>query len=224
MKFCPECGSLLVNLRFCPECGENISKYLDSPKEAPLINENKKTFPSNTPPYATKQSANEPLVSDDAPFEIDYLSFLNEDEHAGNSKLEKDEPESRIEVLLSSCDSPCPQPEEEEDAEEDEEDEELASCLREFLDQLEKSNEELDEKELCEEEDAPEEEEEEENDEDAEDDSRISETMQGLFDSMLALEGDSLKMALDFLQDQIDILKSGDPDALSEIMKEDEES
>ncbi len=221
MKFCPECGSLLVNLRFCPECGENISKYLDSPKEAPLINENKEAFPSNTPPCATKQSTNEPLVSDDAPFEIDYLSFLNEDEHAENSKWEKDGPESRIEVLLSSCDSPCPQPEEEEDAEEDEEDEELAACLREFLDQLEKSNEELDEKELCEEEDAPEEE---ENDEDEEDDGRISETMQGLFDSMLALEGDSLKMALDFLQDQIDTLKSGNPDALSEIMKEDEES
>ena len=27
MKFCPECGTLLVSQKFCQECGCNISKY-----------------------------------------------------------------------------------------------------------------------------------------------------------------------------------------------------
>ena len=40
MKFCPECGALLVGQKFCHECGANISKYLSNQNDTSLENTN----------------------------------------------------------------------------------------------------------------------------------------------------------------------------------------
>ena len=38
MKFCPECGTLLVTQKFCQECGANITKYLNNDKKSTTDN------------------------------------------------------------------------------------------------------------------------------------------------------------------------------------------